>query len=29
MKLFGEKVIPQFDTDPEFRSDRMRRAVAG
>jgi len=29
MKLFGEKVIPQFDTDPEFRSDRMRRAVTG
>jgi alkanesulfonate monooxygenase SsuD/methylene tetrahydromethanopterin reductase-like flavin-dependent oxidoreductase (luciferase family) len=24
MRLFGEKVIPQFDTDPTFRSDRMR-----
>jgi alkanesulfonate monooxygenase SsuD/methylene tetrahydromethanopterin reductase-like flavin-dependent oxidoreductase (luciferase family) len=24
MRLFGEKVIPQFDTDPTFRSDRNR-----
>jgi len=27
MRLFGEHVIPQFDTDPEFRSDRMRTAA--
>jgi hypothetical protein len=27
MRLFGEHVIPQFDTDPEFRSDRMRAAA--
>jgi alkanesulfonate monooxygenase SsuD/methylene tetrahydromethanopterin reductase-like flavin-dependent oxidoreductase (luciferase family) len=27
MRLFGETVIPQFDTDPTFRSDRMREAA--
>jgi len=27
MKLFGETVIPKFDTDPTFRSDRMRMAA--
>jgi alkanesulfonate monooxygenase SsuD/methylene tetrahydromethanopterin reductase-like flavin-dependent oxidoreductase (luciferase family) len=27
MRLFGEKVIPKFDTDPTFRSDRMRQNV--
>jgi len=27
MRLFGEHVIPRFDTDPEFRSDRMRTAA--
>jgi alkanesulfonate monooxygenase SsuD/methylene tetrahydromethanopterin reductase-like flavin-dependent oxidoreductase (luciferase family) len=27
MRLFGETVIPQFDTDPTFRSDRMRAAA--
>jgi alkanesulfonate monooxygenase SsuD/methylene tetrahydromethanopterin reductase-like flavin-dependent oxidoreductase (luciferase family) len=27
MRLFGQQVIPQFDTDPEFRSDRMRAAA--
>jgi hypothetical protein len=26
-RLFGEKVIPQFDTDPMFRSDRNRQAA--
>jgi alkanesulfonate monooxygenase SsuD/methylene tetrahydromethanopterin reductase-like flavin-dependent oxidoreductase (luciferase family) len=29
MKLFGEEVIPRFDTDPTFRSDRMRAAGVG
>jgi alkanesulfonate monooxygenase SsuD/methylene tetrahydromethanopterin reductase-like flavin-dependent oxidoreductase (luciferase family) len=24
MRLFGEKVIPRFDTDPKYRSDYMR-----
>jgi hypothetical protein len=27
MKLFGQEVIPRFDTDPTFRSDRMREAA--
>jgi alkanesulfonate monooxygenase SsuD/methylene tetrahydromethanopterin reductase-like flavin-dependent oxidoreductase (luciferase family) len=27
MRLFGETVIPKFDTDPTFRSDRMREAA--
>jgi 2-methylisocitrate lyase-like PEP mutase family enzyme len=27
MRLFGETVIPQFDKDPTFRSDRMRLAA--
>ena len=26
-RLFGEKVIPRFDTDPTFRSDRNRQAA--
>lgn len=26
-RLFGEKVIPKFDTDPTFRSDRNRAAA--
>jgi alkanesulfonate monooxygenase SsuD/methylene tetrahydromethanopterin reductase-like flavin-dependent oxidoreductase (luciferase family) len=29
MRLFGETVIPKFDTDPTFRSDRMRQAALG
>jgi alkanesulfonate monooxygenase SsuD/methylene tetrahydromethanopterin reductase-like flavin-dependent oxidoreductase (luciferase family) len=28
MALFGKEVIPRFDTDPTFRSDRMRLAAA-
>ena len=27
MRLFGQTVIPKFDTDPTFRSDRMRLAA--
>jgi alkanesulfonate monooxygenase SsuD/methylene tetrahydromethanopterin reductase-like flavin-dependent oxidoreductase (luciferase family) len=27
MKLFGQEVIPRFDTEPTFRSDRMREAA--
>jgi hypothetical protein len=27
MALFGREVIPRFDTDPTFRSDRMRQAA--
>ncbi len=27
MRLFGETVIPNFDTDPTFRSDRNRLAA--
>jgi hypothetical protein len=26
-RLFGETVIPKFDTDPTFRSDRNRQAA--
>ena len=29
MQLFGQHVIPKFDTDPTFRSDRMRLAARG
>ena len=29
MKLYGEKVIPQFDIDPTFRSDRNREKALG
>jgi alkanesulfonate monooxygenase SsuD/methylene tetrahydromethanopterin reductase-like flavin-dependent oxidoreductase (luciferase family) len=28
-RLFGEAVIPKFDTDPTFRSDRNRQAALG
>jgi len=28
MRLFGEQVIPRFDRDPTFRSDRMRLGTA-
>ena len=27
MRLFGEKVIPRFDTNPKYRSDEMRERV--
>ena len=29
MKLFGETVLPRFDTEPTFRSDRNREAALG
>jgi hypothetical protein len=28
MRLFGQQVIPRFDRDPTFRSDRMRLGTA-
>ncbi len=28
-ELFGREVIPRFDRDPEFRSDRLRREQVG
>ena len=28
-ELFGREVIPRFDTDPAFRSDRLRREQVG
>ena len=29
IRLMGEHVIPKLDTDPEFRTDKFKKAAAG